>query len=111
MYLLVKIEDTTNIRYEGSKVFYNVPIEPWEAVLGTTITLNTLEGNIIVKIPSKTKSGQKFRIQQISNGYTSEIFVTVHIEIPTYLSDDEIKLYEKLKRASNGNLRENFING
>lgn len=110
LFLIIKIEGNKNIRYEGQKVYYEVPIEPYEAVLGTSVSLKTLEGNILIKIPPRTKSGQKFRVQQNVQGKVFEIFVTVHIEIPTYLSDDEVKLYEKLKKISSGNLRENFIN-
>lgn len=110
LFLVIKIESTQNIRYEGQTVHYDIPIEPHEAVLGTTVSLKTLEGNILVKIPPRTKAGQKFRVQQKSQGKVFEIFVTVHIEIPAYLSHDEIKLYEKLRKLSNGNLRENFIN-
>ena len=110
LFIIVKIEGNQNIRYEGQNIHYNVPIEPHEAVLGTTISINSVEGFISIKIPPRTKSGQKFRIQQHSGGKIFEIFVTVHIEIPAYLSDDEIKLYEKLKKLSNNNLRENFVN-
>lgn len=110
LFLIIKIEGNKNVRYEGKSVYYDVPIEPYEAVLGTTVSLQTLEGNILIKIPPRTKSGQKFRIQQRVQDKIFEIFVTVHIEIPAYLSDDEIKLYEKLRKLSNGNLRGNFIN-
>ncbi|MCM1010007.1 MAG: DnaJ domain-containing protein [Fusobacterium sp.] len=110
LFLVIKIESPQNIRYEDKTVHYEVPIEPHEAVLGTTVSLKTLEGNILVKIPPRTKAGQKFRVQQNVQGKIFEIFVTVHIEIPAYLSHDEIKLYEKLRKLSNGNLRENFIN-
>ena len=110
LFLIIKIENSRNVRYEGQNVYYNVPVEPYEAVLGTTVSLKTLEGNILIKIPPKTKAGQKFRIRQNVNGRNFDIFVTVHIEIPAYLSDDEIRLYEKLKKLSNNNLRENFIN-
>ena len=110
LFLVIKIEGNKNVQYDGQNVHYNVPIEPFEAVLGTTLSLKTLEGNILIKIPPRTKSGQKFRIQQNVQGKICDIFVTVHIEIPAYLSDDEIRLYEKLKKLSNTNLRENFIN-
>lgn len=110
LFLVIKIENTKNIRYEGQTVHYDVPLEPYEAVLGTTVSLKTLEGNILIKIPPRTKAGQKFRVQQKYQGKVFEIFVTVHIEIPAYLSDDEVKLYEKLRKLSNTNLRENFIN-
>ena len=111
LFLTIKIEGNKNVRYEGQKVFYDVPIEPFEAVLGTSVSLKTLEGNILVKIPPRTKNGQKFRIQQNVDGKVYEIFVTAHIEFPAYLSDDEVKLYEKLRKLSNSNLRENFIDG
>lgn len=111
LFLTIKIEGNKNVRYEGQKVFYDVPIEPFEAVLGTSVSLKTLEGNILVKIPPRTKNGQKFRVQQNVDGKVYEIFVTAHIEFPAYLSDDEVKLYEKLKKLSNSNLRENFIDG
>ncbi len=110
LFLVIKIESNKNVRYEGKTVHYDVPLEPHEAVLGTSVSLKTLEGNILIKIPPRTKSGQKFRIQQNVRGDVFEILVTVHIEIPPYLSHDEIKLYEKLKKMSNGSLRENFIN-
>ena len=38
------------------------------------------------------------------------MIVTVHIEIPCSLSDDEIRLYEKLKKLSAQNIRENLLN-
>ncbi len=110
LFLIIKIEQPKKVRYEDKTVNYDVPIEPFEAVLGTTISLKTLEGNILVKIPPRTKAGQKFRVQQNVQGKVFEIFVTVHIEIPAYLSDDEVKLYEKLRKLSNGNLRKDFIN-
>lgn len=110
LFLIIKIESNKNIRYEGQKVYYDVPIEPYEAVLGTSISLKTLEGNILIKIPPRTKSGQKFRVQQEVGGKIFEVFVTVHIAIPSYLSDDEVRLYEKLKKLSSGSIRENFIN-
>ena len=38
-----------------------------------------------------------------------DMIITVEIQLPKTLSDDEIKLYEKLKRMSHGNIRDNFI--
>ena len=105
LFIVVKIENNENMRFEGQKLFYDSFIEPWEAVLGTSISLTTVEGNILLKIPPKTKSGQKFRIQYSGANGVREVFVTVHIEIPSYLSDDEIRLYEKLKKLSSTSIR------
>lgn len=66
-----------------------------------------------LKIPPHTNSGQKFRLAGqglVQNGKIGDMIVTVHIEIPCSLSDDEIKLYEKLKKLSQNNIREIILN-
>lgn len=108
LYLVVKIENNSNVKFSGKTMFCDVPIQPFEAVLGGVIKIHSLYGVLNVKIPPKTKSGQKFRIKQNANGIENEIIITVHIEIPTYLSEDEIKLYEKLKKISACDVREIF---
>ena len=113
LYLKIKIEPNSRMRFEGNDVYYNVPITPFEAVLGGEITIPAFEGNLSLKIPPKTHSGQKFRLagQGIKqNNKSGDMIVTVHIEIPCSLSDDEIRLYEKLKKLSAQNIRENLLN-
>ena len=113
LYLNINIQGNSRIKYDGLNVYYEVPIEPFEAVLGGEIVINTLEGKIKLKLPANTASGQKFRLsgQGVKQKNKSgDIIVTVHIEIPQSLSDDEIKLYEKLKKASSHRVSENLLN-
>lgn len=113
LYLIVKIEGNSKVKYDGLNVHYNVPITPYEAVLGGEIDVQTFEGMIKLKLPKHTNSGQKFRLagQGVKQKNKSgDIIITVHIEIPQSLSDDEIKLYEKLKKISSHNVRENLLN-
>ena len=63
-----------------------------------------LPNNIKLKIPAKTSSGQKFRVASQGlkkDGKTGDMIVSVTIDISKYLSDDEIKMYEKLRKMSN----------
>lgn len=111
LYLIVKVENNSNVKYEASDIYYNVPITPFEAALGGEIEINVPDGKIKLQLPSRTHSGQKFRLsgQGIKqNNKSGDIIITVHIEIPQSLSDDEIKLYEKLKKISSHNIRENL---
>lgn len=113
LYLKIKIQPDSNIKFENKDVIYNVPISPYEAVLGGKILVPVFEGSVSLNIPPKTHSGQKFRLaaQGIKqNGKNGDLIVIVHIEIPSSLSDDEIKLYEKLKKLSSQNIRENLLN-
>lgn len=113
LYLKVKIEGNSKIKYDGVNILYNIPITPFEAVLGGDIIVPVFEGNVSLKVPPNTNSGQKFRLAGqglVQNGKIGDMIVTVHIEIPCSLSDDEIKLYEKLKKMSQHNIRENLLN-
>lgn len=115
LYLLVNIKEESFFRYEGNNIYCEIPITPYEAVLGAQIDIPTICGNVSMKIPPNTTTGQKFRLSQqgtIDNKTKKrgDQIVTVKIEIPKTLSSEEIKLYEQLKQHSTQNIRENLIN-
>ena len=113
LYLFIQIQGNSKIKYDEENILYNVPITPYEAVLGGEITVPTFDGHVKLKIPARTTSGQKFRLagQGLKkNGKVGDMIVTVTIEIPKRLSDDEVKLYEKLKKLSADDIRENLLN-
>ncbi len=107
----IKIKVKTQIHYDKLDIYFNVPITPYEAALGEEISIPAFDGKIKLKLPKKTSSGQKFRIsgQGIKkHGKVGDLIVTVNIEFSSDLSDDEIKLYNELKKLSKHDLRENF---
>ncbi len=114
LYIKIKIQPNNRISFDENNIIYNVPITPFEAVLGANITIPSFDSRLSLKIPPKTHSGQKFRLagQGVKrNGNSGDMIIIVHIEIPCSLSDDEIRLYEKLKKiSSNNNIRENLLN-
>lgn len=101
LYLLVNIKNDKNVTFEGLNILYDIKLSPYDAVLGCELDL---PNNIKLKIPAKTSSGQKFRIAAQGlkkNGKVGDIIVSVTIDISKYLSDDEIRMYEKLRKMSN----------
>lgn len=100
LYLFIHIKDNLNVAYDGLNVLYKASVSPFDAVLGCELEL---PNNVKLKVPAKTSSGQKFRLASQGlkkNGKTGDMIVTVTIDISKDLSDDEIKMYEKLKRMS-----------
>ncbi|MBQ8168817.1 hypothetical protein IJZ97_05310, partial [bacterium] len=113
LYLHIQIQGNSKIKYDGLNILYDIPITPYEAVLGGEISIPTFDGHVKLKIPAQTSSGQKFRLSGQGlkkNGKIGDLIITVTIEISRRLSDDEVKLYEKLKKLSAGNIRENLLN-
>ncbi len=111
LYINIKIETKTQVHFDKLNIYYTVPITPYEAALGEEITIPTFDGKIKLKLPPNTCSGQKFRIanQGIKkNGKIGDLIICVSIEFSHDLSEDEVKLYEKLKNLSKDDVRKNF---
>lgn len=113
LYINVKIETKSQIHFEKLNIYYNVPVTPFEAALGEEITIPCFDGKIKLKLPKNTCSGQKFRIAKQGikkNGKVGDLIVTVSIEFSADLSEDEIKLYEQLKKISKEDIRKKLQN-
>lgn len=109
LYLNIKIESDSNFKYDGLNILGDISITPFEAVLGASIEIQTPTGKVTMKITPNTHSGQKFRLtgQGLEQkGKKGDMIITVNIEIPKKLSDDEIELYKKLRDVSKGNVRD-----
>lgn len=114
LYLHIEIEESKFFKYEDLNVLCEVPVTPYEAALGASIEVPTLHSSVNMKIPSGTTTGQKFRLcgEGLSQGdKKGDQIVTVKIEMPKDLTDEEKKLYKKLKELSHHNIRENLRNG
>ncbi len=93
---------------DGTKLTQNVKIQTYDAVLGGKATFTTIDGSSIsLNIKPGTQSGKKFRIPSKGfkdrKGNVSDLIVNTVIVIPENISDEEKKLYEKLKEIRNKN--------
>ena len=107
LYITVKIKQDEKFKYNDDNIEYSVPISPYEAVLGGKIDINVFQQKVTLTLPKNTHSGQKFRLAGLGT-VGKDLIVSVYIEIPKDLSDDERKLYEKLKKISSVNVRDNL---
>jgi len=81
-----------------------LPVAPWEAVLGSEVRLPALSGSIDLKIPAGTQSGQKLRLRGKGmpnlKGAPGDLYVTVVVKVPTHPSEKERQLFEELRKNS-----------
>ncbi|MBC8587326.1 DnaJ C-terminal domain-containing protein [Paratissierella segnis] len=102
------LEDGRN-KLDGLNIISKIDLLPWEAALGTKITVNTLSGKIKIDIPKGILSGNKLRIPRKGyrdlNDNIGDLYLEINIVNPPRLSDKEIKLYEELSKLSNYNPR------
>lgn len=101
LYLRVKYEKHPDLEISGSDVIHEYEIPAWEAVLGTEISVPTLEGRAKVKVPSGSQSGRKFRLQGKGlpgkGGIRGDYYVLLSVILPSApLSDAERDLWSKI---------------
>ena len=104
LYLTIHIRETKNYKTEGLNILKDIQIAPEVAVLGGEITVSTLIGNVSLKISPKTRNGQKIRLAGCGikqNNKVGDMIVTVEIQIPQDLSEEELDLYRKLRQLKN----------
>ena len=63
--LLLEVEYAADPQFEvdGRNVIHVLPVAPWEAALGATISVPTLGGPVELKIPADSESGRKLRLR------------------------------------------------
>ena len=87
----------------GNDVLSNISISAVRAALGDTIGVETIDGEVSMKVPAGTQSGEVFRIRSKgllpvgSSWGRGDHLVTVTVRIPKHLSRDEKKLFEALR--------------
>lgn len=100
-----QIEHEVFIR-DGLDLYVNCPLNITDLVLGTNIKVPTLNGEIEIKIPSGTDSDTKFRIKNKGLGKEvhnqdpeiGNLYATVKVIIPKNLNEEQIELFESLKK-------------
>lgn len=104
LYLHVEIFPHPTYRLEGRDLHTVLTVAPWEAVLGSEVTLPTLGGAVHVKIPAGSSSGRKIRLRGKGfpdpQGRQGDLYAEIRIIVPERLSSQERKLFEELARVS-----------
>jgi len=63
LYLEVEFAPHAVFRAEGRDIHLRLPIAPWEAALGATVSVPTLGGKVSLKVPAGAQSNQRLRLK------------------------------------------------
>ncbi|MDR2175306.1 MAG: DnaJ domain-containing protein [Synergistaceae bacterium] len=101
IYVTLHIAPHPVFEVNGHNLARTVKIAPWQAVLGATVSVETLDGSVDMKLPQGTQSGQKFRLR--GKGLPKregcgDLSVRVEIAIPKLLTEKQKELWEALAR-------------
>jgi len=109
LYLRVKFAQHPDFRVRGADLYYDLELAPWEAVLGATVHIHTLDGMVSLKIPAGTVAEQQFRLRgkglPTGNGMRGDLYAIVSIQVPAHLTPEQKVLWEQLAAKSTFNPR------
>jgi curved DNA-binding protein len=102
LYLTVKITPHPEFHRKGNDLHCNLPVELYTAVLGGKTQIKTLNGKVVVNIPKGTPNGKELRLRGLgmpiygTKNEFGNLYVTIIIQLPDHLSEQEIELFRKL---------------
>jgi curved DNA-binding protein len=104
LYVRLRQEPHPKFTVKGNDTEVEVAITPWEAALGTSIEVPTLEGKAEIRVPHGVASGQRLRLRaqglNVRGGGRGDHFVRLKIVVPKELSEAEKKLFQELAKVS-----------
>eukprot|EP00560_Eucampia_antarctica_P004507 CAMPEP_0197831810 /NCGR_PEP_ID=MMETSP1437-20131217/12215_1 /TAXON_ID=49252 ORGANISM="Eucampia antarctica, Strain CCMP1452" /NCGR_SAMPLE_ID=MMETSP1437 /ASSEMBLY_ACC=CAM_ASM_001096 /LENGTH=386 /DNA_ID=CAMNT_0043434885 /DNA_START=325 /DNA_END=1485 /DNA_ORIENTATION=- len=103
LYIFLKVKQDKKFRREGPEIYSDESINFIDAILGAEIKTPVVDGEVTIKVPPGTQPGQVMRLK--GNGaprlgnpdVRGDHYVTVNVEIPKKLSNDEKELMQQLK--------------
>ena len=106
LYITFTIANHPNIKRLGDNLYTTVELDLYTAILGGEITIDTLDGQVKLKVKPETPNDSKVKLKgkgfpvYKSEGQTGDLLVTYHIKIPTNLTDKQKALFKELADTS-----------
>ena len=102
LYLEIELAPHPLYRVEGRDLSVEVPITPWEAVLGARVEVPTLGGTVTATIPAGTQNGQKLRLKGrgLPGDPPGDQYLILTIAVPPSSSDKAKAMYRELAKES-----------
>ncbi|OGV41230.1 MAG: hypothetical protein A2X48_18590 [Lentisphaerae bacterium GWF2_49_21] len=109
MYLRVRYAQHPDFETRGADLIGSLELAPWEAVLGATVPVQTLEGTVSLKVPAGTQQGNQLRARSkglpAGNAKRGDLYVGISIQVPPQASEEEKRLWKQLEDKSAFNPR------
>ena len=104
LYIIVNVKNHSVFERNGFDVLLDLPITFVQAALGDEIEVPTIDGKVKYTIPEGTQTGTTFRLREkgipkLRGNSRGDQYVTVIIETPKKLSEDQKELLRDFSKA------------
>jgi len=102
--LLLEIDYRPHADFEvdDRNILYTLSLAPWEAALGTTVSVPTLGGPVDLRVPADSDAGRKLRLRGRGlpgKPAPGDQIVEIEIRAPRAENDNQKELYRQMAKA------------
>lgn len=105
LFITFSIANHPKIKRLGDNLYTTVDLDLYTAVLGGEITIDTLTGQVKLKVAPETQNGSKIKLKgkgfpvYKKEGQFGDLYVTYNVKIPTNLNDKQKALFTELSKS------------
>ena len=102
--VFIHIKENKKIKLIGQDLIYEMPLNTWEAALGTTKNITVFREKLKVIVPSLISSGDRLVINEKGykkmDGTRGKLIIIAKLILPKKMSNEEKELYRKIKELN-----------
>ncbi|GFQ08221.1 chaperone protein dnaj [Phtheirospermum japonicum] len=103
----IKVREDPVFRRDGADIHVDAVLSISQAILGGTIQVPTLTGDVVVKVRAGTQPGQKVVLRKkgikVKNSYSfGDEFVHFNVSVPTNITQRQRELIEEFGKEGQG---------
>ena len=100
LFLEVQFEPHARFRVDGRDVYLTLPVAPWEAALGATVTVPTPDGAVEMTVPADSQTGRRLRLKArgIPGAPPGDFYVVLEVVLPPGSSDKAKVIYGQMAK-------------
>ncbi|ACC75322.1 DnaJ C-terminal domain-containing protein [Paraburkholderia phymatum] len=110
LYLEIAFREHPRFRVDGADVSIELPVAPWEAALGTHVTVPTPDGWVEMTVPKGAAGGTRMRLKGkgIPGSPPGDMYAILNIVLPPADSELAKAAYDTMRQAFNFDPRARF---
>jgi curved DNA-binding protein len=104
IYLRVRYAQHPDWQVRGFDLIGHLELAPWEAVLGATVRVQTLEEQVSIKVPAGFQQGQRLRVRgkglPAGAAKRGDLYLEASIQVPSRIAKEDERLWKELAASS-----------
>ena len=110
LYLIIRLKSHPYLKREKDNLYMEIPVTVSEAMAGGTITIPTIDGQVKLKIPPKSQSGQTMKLKgkgavNPKTKQRGDLMVKLVVKVPRTDDKEILEAAEKIDRFYKDDLR------